>query len=91
MDLFRVAVVQAGSVPFDRERSTMKTLDLMGHALGEAKRDASLTLTISRAAHSDLVFALRLHAARLADRVGVCAFPGRNSMRNGGFDWKSLG
>ena len=37
MDLFRVAVVQAGSVPFDRERSTMKTLDLMGHALGEAK------------------------------------------------------
>ena|SRR5215472_7858663 len=24
MDLFRVAVVQAGSVPFDRKRSTMK-------------------------------------------------------------------
>ena len=30
MDLFRVAVVQAGSVPFDRERSTMKALDLTG-------------------------------------------------------------
>jgi hypothetical protein len=29
MDLFRVAVVQAGSVPFDRERSTMKALDLL--------------------------------------------------------------
>ena len=33
MDLFRVAVVQAGSVPFDRERSTMKALDLTGQAI----------------------------------------------------------
>src|ERR1700747_431002 len=33
MDLFRVAVVQAGSVPFDRERSTMKALDLTSQAI----------------------------------------------------------
>ena len=33
MDLFRVAVVQAGSVPFDRERSTMKALNLIGQAI----------------------------------------------------------
>src|ERR1700751_1013749 len=33
MDLFRVAVVQAGSVPFDRERTTMKALDLTGQAI----------------------------------------------------------
>lgn len=33
MDLFRVAVVQAGSVPFDRERSTAKALDLIGQAV----------------------------------------------------------
>jgi nitrilase len=33
MDLFRVAVVQAGCVPFDRERSTAKGLDLTGQAI----------------------------------------------------------
>jgi nitrilase len=38
MDLFRVAVVQAGSVPFDRERSTMKTLDLTGQAIRSGAR-----------------------------------------------------
>jgi nitrilase len=38
MDLFRVAVVQAGSVPFDRERSTMKALDLTGQAIRSGAR-----------------------------------------------------
>jgi nitrilase len=38
MDLFRVAVVQAGSVPFDRERSTAKALDLIGQAIGSGAR-----------------------------------------------------
>jgi len=33
MDLFRVAVVQAGSVPFDPERRTMKALNLTGQAI----------------------------------------------------------
>src|ERR1700726_5358356 len=33
MDLFRVAVVQAGSVPFDRERTTVKALGLTGQAI----------------------------------------------------------
>jgi nitrilase len=33
MDLFRVAVVQAGSAPFDRERSTIKALNLIGQAM----------------------------------------------------------
>ena len=38
MDLFRVAVVQAGSVPFDRERSTVKALDLTGQAIRSGAR-----------------------------------------------------
>jgi hypothetical protein len=38
VDLFRVAVVQAGSVPFDRERSTMKALDLTGQAIRNGAR-----------------------------------------------------
>jgi hypothetical protein len=38
MDLFRVAVVQTGSVPFDRERSTMKALDLTGQAIRSGAR-----------------------------------------------------
>jgi nitrilase len=38
MDLFRVAVVQAGSVPFDRERSTTKALDLTGQAIRSGAR-----------------------------------------------------
>jgi nitrilase len=38
MDLFRVAVVQARSVPFDRERSTMKALDLTGQAIRSGAR-----------------------------------------------------
>src|SRR4029077_6713650 len=38
MDLFRVAVVQAGSVPFDRERSTMKALNLTGQAIRSGAR-----------------------------------------------------
>jgi nitrilase len=38
MDLFRVAVVQAGSVPFDRERTTMKALDLTGQAIRSGAR-----------------------------------------------------
>jgi nitrilase len=38
MDLFRVAVVQAGSVPFHRERSTMKALDLTGRAIRSGAR-----------------------------------------------------
>jgi nitrilase len=38
MDLFRVAVVQAGSVPFDRERSTAKALDLTGQAIRDGAR-----------------------------------------------------
>jgi Carbon-nitrogen hydrolase len=38
MDLFRVAVVQAGSVPFDRERSTMKALNLAGQAIRSGAR-----------------------------------------------------
>src|SRR4029077_10218940 len=38
MDLFRVAVVQAGSVPFDRERSTAKALALIGQAIGSEAR-----------------------------------------------------
>src|SRR5271165_5835585 len=38
MDLFRAAVVQAGSVPFDRERSTMKALDLTGQAIRSGAR-----------------------------------------------------
>ncbi|MGA8656421.1 MAG: nitrilase-related carbon-nitrogen hydrolase [Chthoniobacterales bacterium] len=38
MDLFRVAVVQAGSVAFDRERSTAKALDLTGQAIRDGAR-----------------------------------------------------
>src|SRR5271165_4073095 len=38
MDLFRVAVVQAGSVPFNRERSTMKALDLTDQAIRSGAR-----------------------------------------------------
>jgi nitrilase len=38
MDLFRVAVVQTGSVPFDRARSTMKALDLTGRAIRSGAR-----------------------------------------------------
>jgi nitrilase len=38
MDLFRVAVVQAGSVPFDRARSTMKALDLTDRAIRSGAR-----------------------------------------------------
>jgi nitrilase len=38
MDLFRVAVVQAGSVAFDRERSTAKALDLTGRAIRDGAR-----------------------------------------------------
>jgi nitrilase len=33
MVLFRVAVVKAGSAPFDRERSTMKALNMIGQAI----------------------------------------------------------
>jgi nitrilase len=38
MDLFRVAVVQAGSVPFNRERSTTKALDLTDQAIRRGAR-----------------------------------------------------
>src|SRR5581483_6772827 len=38
MDLFRVAVVQAGSVAFDRERSTAKALDLTSRAAAAGAR-----------------------------------------------------
>jgi len=38
MDLFRVALVQAGSVPFDRARSTMKALDLTDRAIRSGAR-----------------------------------------------------
>jgi nitrilase len=38
MDLFRVAVVQAGSVPFNRERSTTKALDLTDQAIRSGAR-----------------------------------------------------
>ena len=38
MDLFLVAVVQAGSVPFDRERSTAKALELTGQAIRDGAR-----------------------------------------------------
>ena len=38
MDLFRVAVVQAGSVAFDRERSTMKAVDLTCQAIRSVAR-----------------------------------------------------
>jgi nitrilase len=38
MDLFRVAVVQAGSVPFNRERSTTKALDLTDQAIRNGAR-----------------------------------------------------
>jgi len=33
MELFRVAVLQAGAVPFDRERSTKKALTLIEQAI----------------------------------------------------------
>jgi nitrilase len=38
MDLFRVAVVQAGSVPFNREGSTTKALDLTDQAIRRGAR-----------------------------------------------------
>ena len=38
MDLFRVAVVQAGSVPFNRERSTTRALDLADQAIRSGAR-----------------------------------------------------
>src|SRR5689334_18908357 len=38
MDLFRVAVVQAGSVAFDRARSVAKALDLIARAAAGGAR-----------------------------------------------------
>src|SRR5207302_10980596 len=38
MELFRVSVVQAGSIAFDRERSVAKALDLIAQAAAEGAR-----------------------------------------------------